>query len=223
VQKRAFLSHSSADKQFVKELAHALGRENVWMDFWNLDAGMMLPLEIAESIQASKVFVLVATKASMSSRWVRYELNLALVRWIQQADCTIIVVRLDDCELHSELKPFLYIDCPGRPGEAVQLVVQAVLSHPQSGGTVILAERRQRIVDRFKEMEAIEKLIHERVRFICLYGTYGIGKTSIVERAANEVLNLPLARFPLTEAHGPLRVSLEIAARAQTKLPSSPW
>lgn len=217
---RVFLSHSSVDKPFAKDLAEAWGRQNVWVDFWSLDAGAMLPQDIAESIQASKVFLLVATRAAMASRWVRYELNIALIHWIKEADCRIIVVRLDDCEIHPELAPFLYVDCPGRPGEAIQKATAAVFSGAETGGPMALAQRRRRIVDRFKEMEAIERLIHERVHFICLYGTYGIGKTSIIERASQEVFNLPLARFPLTEAHGPLRFALELTSRARTPLPS---
>ena len=59
---RVFLSHSSVDKPFAKDLAEAWGRQNVWVDFWSLDAGAMLPQDIAESIQASKVFLLVATR-----------------------------------------------------------------------------------------------------------------------------------------------------------------
>ncbi|MBA7495031.1 hypothetical protein ES702_05610 [subsurface metagenome] len=215
----AFISHSSEDKAIAERLAHRLGKEKVWVDFWNLDAGDVLPQRIAEAIHASKWFILIASRKAMESRWVRYELNIALIRWIQEADCRIIVMRIDDCKVHTELSPFLRVNCPGKSDEAIQNVAEILLSEE---GRAVLAprERRRRVIDRFSEIAAIERLLHEDIRFIYLCGLYGIGKTTIVERTSEEIFNMPLARFPLTEAHGALRLSLELAAQAKLPFPS---
>jgi len=216
---QAFVSHSSEDKAIAEQLAQRLGKEKVWVDFWNLDAGEVLPQRIAEAIHASKWFILIASRKAMESRWVRYELNIALIRWIQEADCRIIVMRIDDCKVHAELSPFLRVNCPGKPDEAIQNVAEILLSEE---GRAVPAprERRRRVIDRFSEISAIERLLHEDIRFIYLCGLYGIGKTTIVERTSEEIFNMPLARFPLTEAHGTLRLSLELAAQAKLPFPS---
>ena len=72
----AFLSHSSKDNLIVEELAKRLGEENIFYDKWNLDAGELLPSKLSEVIYDSKWFVLIASKNSMASSWVKYELNM---------------------------------------------------------------------------------------------------------------------------------------------------
>ena len=111
MSRRAFISHSSDDKAVAEEVGKALDKADVWVDFWDLNLGDVLPRDIAEAVESAKWFVLVASCASMRSRWVRYELNLAVLRWIQRADCSIAVLRIDDCDIHPELSPFLRIEC----------------------------------------------------------------------------------------------------------------
>jgi|GEM_PF-1744161 len=214
----AFISHSSFDNDFAQKLGKNLEKKRIWVDFWNLDTGNLLPHSIADAINLSKWFILIASKRSMNSNWVKYELNMAIIKWIQESEYRIIVVRIDDCQLLPELKPFLYIDCPGRKNEAIHRVTKAIFDD-KSATPLHITERRRRIVDRFKEIGAIERLFHGNIVFIYLWGMYGIGKTSIIERSSFEVFNAPLARFPLTEAHGLLRISLELAARAKLTLP----
>ena len=43
----AFISHSSADQNVAEQLAERLAKEKVWVDFWNLDVGEILPQKIA--------------------------------------------------------------------------------------------------------------------------------------------------------------------------------
>jgi len=117
-----------------------------------------------------------------------------------------------------ELSPFVRIDCPGDPEKAIEQVVRTILSNetPQARPA---RERRARIVNRFEEIANIEALMHDEVPFIWLWGVYGIGKTTIVERATVEIFRMPPVRFPLSESHGTLRLTLEMAASAGTTLP----
>lgn len=215
----AFISHCSADEDIAKQLAQRLGKENVWIDLWDLNAGDLIPRKLAETIRESKWFILIASQEAMESRWVRYELNIAITHWIQNSGYRIIVVRIDDCKVHPELSPFLYVDCPNKPDQAIDEVVKLILTE---GGGIITQKREQRpqIVNRFKEIAAIEDIANEGISFILLWGLYGIGKTVLAERAAFQVFNSRIARFPLTEAHELLRLSLELCARAKRQLPS---
>ena len=214
----AFISHSSSDKEIVEQLAQRLKKENVWCDLWDLNAGDLIPRKLSEAIQDSKWFVLIASQEAMESRWVRYELNIAITNSIQDEDYRIIVARIDDCEVHPELSPFLYIDYPNQPDLAIDEIIKLVLT--EGGGIVTQRrDRRRQIVNRFEEIEAIEDTANEGVHFILLWGLYGIGKTVLAERAAFQVFNARIARFSLTEAHELLRLSLELNARAKRQLP----
>lgn len=214
----AFLCHSSSDKQIVEELAKRLVEQNIFYDKWDLDAGDLLPAKLSEAIYESRWFILLASKKSMASRWVKFELNVALRKWIEDENYRIVVAKIDDCEIHRELTPFLYIDCPNEPETAIERIVKLVLSE----GRGVLGPRiewRREIVDRYSEMEAIEKLSYEGIRFVFLWGHYGIGKSTLAEHAARQVFKSRITRFPLTDGHDLLRITLELASRAKSPLP----
>jgi len=210
--KRIFLSHATADKADVLLIAERLKREQVWLDMWSMEAGEVLPASVASAVLDSSDFVIFVSHNSVGSRWVQYELNLAITRWLEQENSRIVVVRLDDASVPDQLRAFLYFDAQKGIEQCLEDLV-GVLARTDPGASV-MRFRRGRIVNRFKEVAAIERLLHEAVPFVFLHGLYGIGKTTIVKRAADEIFHLPLARFQLTEGHGPLRLALELAARS---------
>jgi len=215
----AFLSHSSKDYLIVEELAKRLGEENIFYDKWNLDAGELLPSKLSEVIYDSKWFVLIASKNSMDSRWVKYELNIAIMRHIEDENYRIIVAKIDDCEIPHELAPLVYIDASKNHGNAINKIVELILSR----GKGILEPRKdwhREIVGRYSEMDAIEKSSYEGIRFIYLWGYFGIGKSTLVENSARQVFNSRVACFHLTEGHDLLRLSLEMASRSKSPIPS---
>jgi len=213
-----FLSHSSADESLALAVADKLRGVGVWVDLWNLDAGDLLPSKIAESIYASKWFVLIASHKAVSSRWIKYELNMAIIKWIEDSDYRIVVARVDDCEVPKELSPFVYVNTPKKPSASAEQILNIITSEKIERRKGITTGRRN-IVDRFDEIAAIETSAHEGKAFIYLWGLYGIGKTTVVERAATEIFGMQLARFMLTEGHGLLRLALELAAHAGRELP----
>jgi len=218
ITKYAFLSHASADEDLALAVADKLRTVGVWVDLWNLDAGDLLPSKIAEAIYGSKWFVLIASHKAVNSRWVKYELNMAIIKWIEDSDYRIVVARVDDCEVPKELSPFVYVNTPKKPYASAEQIFSIITSEKIERRKGIAAGRRN-IVDRFDEIAAIETSAHEGKAFIYLWGLYGIGKTTVVERAATEVFGMQLARFMLTEGHGLLRLALELAAHAGRELP----
>ena len=213
-----FLSHSSADEELALAVASKLRGVGVWVDLWNLDAGDLLPSKIAEAIYGSKWFVLIASHKAVNSRWVKYELNMAIIKWIEDADYRIVVARVDDCEVPKELSPFVHVNTPKKPSASAEQILNIITSEKIERRKGIPTGRRN-IVDRFDEIAAIETSAHEGKAFIYLWGLYGIGKTTVVERAATEIFGMQLARFTLTEGHGLLRLALELAAHAGKELP----
>ena len=70
-----FLSHSSKDKPFVRDLADALeagGEVKVWLDEREIDYGANIVLKIAEGLDAD-VVLLILSPDSVDSKWVKEE------------------------------------------------------------------------------------------------------------------------------------------------------
>ena len=62
---KAFLSHSSIDKEFVREVANKLGRLHCVFDERSFDAGDKFEDAIRDHLDNSSVFVFFATKDSL--------------------------------------------------------------------------------------------------------------------------------------------------------------
>jgi hypothetical protein len=70
-----FLSHSSKDKPFVRDLADALeaaGEIKVWLDEREIDYGENIVLKIADGLDVAFV-LLILSPDSVDSKWVKEE------------------------------------------------------------------------------------------------------------------------------------------------------
>jgi tetratricopeptide (TPR) repeat protein len=78
--KSIFISHSSKDDGFVKELREALEgcALTVWIDSRNLRGGAKLAREIEEGIEQARQFIAVISVNTQNSPWVRKEIQKAL-------------------------------------------------------------------------------------------------------------------------------------------------
>ena len=72
---KAFISHSSEQKQFVLDLVEILGRDYCIVDCYNFNSAYQTINEIYDKIDKSTVFVLLLSKASLSSEWVKEEIR----------------------------------------------------------------------------------------------------------------------------------------------------
>ena len=64
-----FLSHSSHDKDVVRDIANRLKSDGlrVWFDEWQLKAGHSIPVSIEEGLEHSRVLVLCMSKSACRS------------------------------------------------------------------------------------------------------------------------------------------------------------
>src|SRR5215203_5800753 len=98
---RAFVSHSSADKQrFVLGFARRL-RENgidAWVDRWEMLPGDSLGEKVyEEGLGQADAVVAVISENSLASPWVKDELNTAKVRQIARR-CKLVPVIIGDVD-----------------------------------------------------------------------------------------------------------------------------
>ncbi len=98
---KVFISHASTDKPFVDKLVAdlAINEVPVWYDKLDLRLGESIPGAINDGLAESKYFAIVLSKASISSVWVREELNAALMKQVAKGGTFILPLLLEDCEV----------------------------------------------------------------------------------------------------------------------------
>jgi hypothetical protein len=108
-----FLSHSSADKQVVRQVAVALQSLGIetWFDEWQMRAGDSVVGRIQEGLASASSIVLFFSSRSLESPWLKAELEAALHEQIltRKYDA-IIPVMLDACELPILLRNYRQIE-----------------------------------------------------------------------------------------------------------------
>jgi hypothetical protein len=72
---KAFLSHSSKQKDLVKQIANNLGKAQCVYDDFEFESGMPIFDEIIKGIDNSDVFVFFISDDSLNSDWVKKEIN----------------------------------------------------------------------------------------------------------------------------------------------------
>ena len=213
----AFLSYSGKDIEIAKKIAKELGNQKIFFAEWVLESGY-LPNQLARGIFESKWFIIVLSEHALKTRWVEYEINLAIVRFVEEENFKIMAVKIDDCPTPLELKPFVYISEPGNPDQAIKKIIELMLHEPSS-----LAEKEASsfsILNRYSEIGAIEKASLQGTKIIFLWGIYGIGKSTLANHAIAKIFNRTATIFKLTKGHDEFRLAQEMATRAKLKIPS---
>jgi hypothetical protein len=100
-----FLSHASADKLIAQRLAIDLQQKGVqvWFDEVEIQPGDSIISKLESGLSESKFVLLLASKASLSSRWVQEELRAAQHEEIAGGTGRVVPIRVD----LTPLPPFL--------------------------------------------------------------------------------------------------------------------
>lgn len=179
---RAFLSHSSKDKSIVEKVWTRLGSELSWLDKAEIEFGDVLLEKIVGGIEESTDFILFWSKNSAIAPWVRYELNMAVIKSIEQKGFKIRVVKLDDTDLPLYLKPMLFLDATNN----LENLPEELLKKIKEGKKEKV--KRKQFVNRSTELGLIEEANDNfETAIITLFGIYGIGKKALIRRS-NEFL-----------------------------------
>lgn len=131
-----FLSHSSKDKEFARKLAAALERASitVWLDEIEIRVGDSLFDEISGGLTRAKHVGVILSPDSVSSEWVKREVNAALIEEISERRTRVLPILYRDCDVPLFLREKLYADFRGSDtdgdlfAEQVSRLVRTVLS-----------------------------------------------------------------------------------------------
>jgi len=107
-----FLSHNKQDKEFVHRLADDLRRAGVtaWVDEAEIRIGDSIMRKIEEGILGSEYLGIVLSPNSVSSRWVREELDTAMNLQITGQGKTVLPLLYQSCEIPLFLRGKRYAD-----------------------------------------------------------------------------------------------------------------
>lgn len=110
--KIVFLSHSSKDKPFIRQLAADLSKENilVWLDEQQINVGDSINEKVSQGLAESDYFIIALSENSTQSEWVKRELNSALITEIESKKVKILPIKLSECEFPQLIKDKKYAD-----------------------------------------------------------------------------------------------------------------
>ncbi len=111
-----FLSHSHKDKAFVTRLTQDLRRRGhvVWIDEAAIDVGDSLVEKIREGIDRVDFVAAVISKASVKSKWVSRELDIATNRELRGKKVVVLPILLENVRLPGFLDGKLFADFRGK-------------------------------------------------------------------------------------------------------------
>jgi hypothetical protein len=106
-----FLSHNTADKPSARRLAHdlVLRGVRVWLDEAELVVGDSLLQKISSAIEEMDYLAVLLSPASVRSRWVAKELELAMSHQLKHGRAKVLPIVVESCEIPSFLRDTFYL------------------------------------------------------------------------------------------------------------------
>jgi hypothetical protein len=124
-----FLSHTHADKSFVRRLASDLRERGVkvWLDEWELGVGDSLTQRIQASILEAGYLALVLSPRSVTSAWVNRELSAALTEELHRKGVFILPILIEDCDIPLFIQDKMYADFRYQYSDGLDAILRTVL------------------------------------------------------------------------------------------------
>ena len=122
-----FLSHNTADKPRVRQLAQRLRTAGlrVWFDEWIIKPGDDIYLAIEHGLETTRTLVLCLSPAALGSEWVALERSTVLFRDPSNAGRRFIPLLLADCDLPDTLRRYSYVDYRKEAAAAFKMLLEA--------------------------------------------------------------------------------------------------
>ncbi|MBW1298113.1 toll/interleukin-1 receptor domain-containing protein [Aquimarina litoralis] len=127
-QKVVFLSHSSKDKSFIRQLTADLTSEGilVWLDEQQINVGDSINKAINQGLAESDYFVIAMSDNSVKSEWVERELNSALIDEIEEKKVKVLPIKLSECTFPLLIKDKKYADFTKHYKQGLQELIKAI-------------------------------------------------------------------------------------------------
>lgn len=171
---KAFLSHSSLDKEIVRKIKVKLQRIWTYFDEDCFEAGEDFRYAITSKLANTKLFILFASKNSLNSAWVKFEMDEAFWQAIKRDDIDFVVLSLDDIKI-SQLPNWMKkskFESAINPELAAQIIRKLLFDGTSVNKNVYMGreENTKQIYD------DINQMLPEFPNIIALTGLNGIGR-----------------------------------------------
>ena len=209
---KAFISHSSAQKEFVSEVVRELGRDFVQVDMCCFEAGGELNEEIASHIDASNIFVLMLSDMALKSKWVIQEAKLVRKRMLDGEDVIFLPFIIDKIVSHSDprfdekglkwIKKYLIVS--GNSSSIIARIIKRRLRETIWEQEPKIKEREKLFFGRDQDMNDLRLKLYENFsnqkRCIIISGLPHIGRKRLLKEFIWRHIN------ELHEAYEPIRI-----------------
>jgi len=190
---KAFLSHSSKDKDLVRKVAQQLGNKNCVLDEISFDPGRKTLEQIFSELDSSDIFVLFISNESLESTWVKKEINRAKENLNNDYLERIIPIIIDENIQYSDTRIPKWIAKPYNlkfiENEVIILKkIRQALKEVNFKKTKFNQEIEKNFVGRNAEMEKFENDINNidnwTPTYIIAYNYFeGIGRRTFLKNA----------------------------------------
>lgn len=187
---KAFLSHSSHNKEFVRSVAENLGRVKSYFDETSFEDAGEISEQINKGMDASSIFVFFASEESLNhSFWCQYEIQEAFYRILQNKFRKILVYIISPSikieELPEWMKRNIIKTSPRNPSK----IAREIQYHIQKQLQTI------KPLGRGEFTQLIEDIIHPinsspPAQIFAITGLNGIGRKSIIREYLISQFNL---------------------------------
>jgi hypothetical protein len=129
-----FISYNKADKEVARNIGLFLAAEtiNVWFDEWEISAGDSIIDQINTGLGYYTHFLILWSKNSSTSKWVRRELSSILTKAIESGTPKVIPILLDDTVLPQLLVDQGYVIYHGGNEGDRTTIIESVSGHKPS-------------------------------------------------------------------------------------------
>ncbi|ADB39094.1 toll/interleukin-1 receptor domain-containing protein [Spirosoma linguale] len=188
---KAFLSHSSVQKQFVTRIANELGSSTSIIDSRSFEEGMSNIEEIQNALDQTDIFVLFLSNEALNSKWVKDEILIAHENVKRNIIKRIYPIIIDETITHNDLRipdwlKELNIKTVLRPGKVTRLINRRLKEvswqlHP------VLKEKELLFVGRTEQIKTLQERLYDFTKptpfCIIASGIPKIGRKSFLKNA----------------------------------------
>jgi hypothetical protein len=153
---KVFMSHSHSDHEIALKIATDLRKNgvNIWLDKWEIKIGDSLIKKIfEEGLTNCVAFIILLSKASVSSSWVQHELDAAMINRIEGLT-RIIPIVVENCSIPASLRALRWLDITNNYENGLREIIKAIFEvqeKPQIGIPPDFIKSIQKVGDLSKE------------------------------------------------------------------------
>lgn len=219
--KSIYVSYAEQDQEIALKLRlvfQTLLGNQVYIRDFDLNGGELIAQAISEAVSQANWFVIILSKHSINSNWLRREADIATLRSIESEDFRIAVVKIDNITypwyIEAAFKNQFTVNT-SRDGDIENDFLRLAEYIDQTGVTKFSTDV---YVDRGSDTDRFS-LVHRKSKIVFVLGWAGIGKTSFVINSVSRSLNKRPIDIRLSRGHSTDYLARQIIQKTHTRQP----